>query len=293
MFAALLLIPGIGEVSSRVMSSFRPLGRTPFLSRKFLVYAFLFLQGDAVLHAKTAVAGLAWHVVGTWQVAGNATPVRAGDAIQPASLLEPDETAGNHSITILLPDGQRILYECFTAADCARGFRVPSLIRRPDPFALDMLARIGPILSSRQDASRNDRHTQTARQEAVAVLHASHRVRVGGLIADLPNGTYTYDLRPRSREYSPQFRLTLQKTTHSIEIALPRSGLYDITITDALNAPRVNLLLAAISPAHSADLELFRRARATMETWNDDYAGWPIDDFLRAYLESLVESARH
>jgi hypothetical protein len=28
-----------------------------------------------------------------------------------------------------------------------------------------------------------------------------------------------------------------------------------------------------------------------MEDWNDDYAGWPIDDFLRAYLESLMQSA--
>jgi hypothetical protein len=29
-----------------------------------------------------------------------------------------------------------------------------------------------------------------------------------------------------------------------------------------------------------------------MERWNDDYAGWPIDDFLRAYLESLMQSAK-
>jgi hypothetical protein len=29
-----------------------------------------------------------------------------------------------------------------------------------------------------------------------------------------------------------------------------------------------------------------------MEKWNDDYAGWPIDDFLRAYLESLTQSAK-
>jgi hypothetical protein len=275
------------------MSSFRPLNCTPLLSRKFLVCIFLFLQSAAVLHAKTAAAGLAWHVVGTWQIAGKGAPVRVGDAIQPASLLEPDETAGGHSITILLPDGQRILYECFTAADCARGFRVPSLVRRPDPFALDMLARIGAILSSRPDPVPNDRRPQIARQEAVAVLDPSNRIHVGGLIAELPNGPYTYDMRPSSHEYPPQFRLTLQKTTHSIEIALPRSGLYDITITDAQNAPRVDLLIRAIKPARSADFQLFRRARATMEAWNDDYAGWPIDDFLRAYLESLSQSARH
>ncbi len=27
-----------------------------------------------------------------------------------------------------------------------------------------------------------------------------------------------------------------------------------------------------------------------MQKWNEDYVGWPIDDFLRAYLESLMRS---
>jgi hypothetical protein len=279
------------------MFSFPSLGCTPLVFCKFLVCTLLFFQSTAILQAKKGGAGLAWHVLGKWQVAGKRAPVRAGDAIEPASLLQPDETAANHSITILLPDGQRILYECFTAADCARGFRVPSLIRRPDPFALDMFARIGAILSSSRDAALNERRAQhapqTTRQEAMAVLDASHCVHVGGLIADLPDGRYTYDLRPRNRDYPPQFRLTLQKAAPSIGLALPASGIYDITITDALNTPRIDLFLAAIRPSQSAHNQSFRHARAMMERWNDDYAGWPIDDFLRAYLESLVESAEH
>jgi hypothetical protein len=280
------------------MFSFLPLGCTPPCHfRKFLVCTLLLFQSAATMQAKKASAGLAWHVLGTWQIAGKRTPVRAGDAIEPASLLQPDETTDGHSITILLPDGQRILYECFTATDCARGFRVPSLIRRPDPFALDMLARIGAILSNSHSAALNERRAQhapqTARQEAVAVLDASHCVRIGGLIADLPNGRYTYDLRPRNRDYPPQFRLTLDKTAPSIELALPGTGIYDITITDALNTPRIDLFLTTIRPSQSADILSFRHARALMERWNDDYTGWPIDDFLRAYLESLVQSANH
>jgi len=65
-----------------------------------------------------------------------------------------------------------------------------------------------------------------------------------------------------------------------------------IAVYEALRAeapPRVDLLLAAIHPAQSARFASFRHARATMEAWNDDYAGWPIDDFLRAYLESLMQ----
>jgi hypothetical protein len=132
----------------------------------------------------------------------------------------------------------------------------------------------------------------------VATLDAANRVRVAGLIADLPNGPYTYDLRPHNRTSPPQFRLTIEKTAPSIEFALPAPGLYDVTITDALDTPRIDLFLAAAKPPRSIDFQSFRRARATMEKWNDDYAGWPIDDFLGACLESLVghqcrESAKH
>jgi hypothetical protein len=179
--------------------------------------------------------------------------------VEPASLLQPDETAADHSITILLPDGQRILYECFTVANCARGFRLPSFIRKPDSFALDMLARIGANLARNQDTPSSEHRT----------------------------------VAPGNHDYSPQFRLTLEKTAPSVEFALPAPGLYDITITDALNTPRINLFLAAIHPSQSADFQSFPQARATMEKWNADSAGWPIDDFLRAYLASLVEIANH
>jgi hypothetical protein len=84
----------------------------------------------------------------------------------------------------------------------------------------------------------------------------------------------------------------LQKTAPSVELALPAAGIYTLTITDALNTPRVDLFLAAIRPAQSLRFQSFSRAKERMEQWNDDYAGWPIDDFLRAYLESLMQSAK-
>lgn len=260
--------------------------------RKFLVWLFLFAVSASSLHAEKTNAGLAWHVKGAWQLDGKGAPIRAGDAIPPASLLQPDETVGNYSINILLPDGQHVLYECFTAVDCARGFRVPALLSRPDPFALNMLARIRSVLSGQQDAAPNAHRAepapQMARQTAVAVLDAANRVQVAGLIADLPEGRYTYELRSVNNSYPPQLHLVLEKTAPAIELPLPAAGLYDITITDALNTPRVNLFLAAIRPAQSARFQSFQRARATMKKWNEDYTGWPIEDFLRAYLESLM-----
>lgn len=279
------------------MFSTRPLTSTSLVHCKLLVCILLFLQGATALRATQVQAGLAWHVQGTWRVEGVAEPIRPGNAIEPASLLQPDEAAGPHSVTILLSDGQRVLYECFTAADCARGFRVPSLIRKPDPFALDMLARIGSILLRNSAPVSNERHTshspQPARQQAVAVLDAANRVHVAGLISDLPNGRYTCDLRPQNHAGQPQHGVAIAKTGPSIKFNLPAPGLYDIVITDKLNTPRIDLFLAAIRPSESAHYQSFRQAREMMEKWNDDYAGWPIDDFLRAYLESLVESTKH
>jgi hypothetical protein len=276
------------------MFSFRlPSVTLPF-ARKVLACTLLFAAGTGSLQAKKAAPGLAWQVQGIWQVGGKGAPIRTGDAIEPASLLQPDNTASAHSIIVLLPDGQRFLYECFTVADCARGFRVPSLIHKPDPFALQMLTSIGAVLSAKQDAApnghRNGHATQTSRQQAVEVLGAANHVHIAGLVAGLPNGHYTYDLRPLDHAYPPQSHVALEKTGPSIGLTLPAAGLYQVTITDALDVPRVDLWLAAIHPEQSSHFESFNQAGETMEKWNDDYAGWPIDEFLRAYLESLMQN---
>jgi hypothetical protein len=268
----------------------------PFAFRAALVCLLLSTLGASSSQTDEASAGLAWQVRGTWQVEDTGRPIHVGDAIQPASLLQPDDTASDHSITILLPDGQHLLYECFTVADCARGFRVPSLIHKPDVFAVDMLARIRTVLAGRPyDFSNGDRKndgSQAARDEAVAVLAANNRVQVNGRLGALPKGLYTYDLRPLNVAHPPQFHLTLEKTTPSIDLALPAPGLYDIIISDAASTPRIDLFLAAIKPEQSPDFQAFHAANATMRKWNEDYAGWPIDDFLRAYLESLAQSGK-
>src|ERR1700733_2017019 len=278
------------------MTLFRSFRSTPFLPGKFLACFFLWMLCMTSLHAKTAIAGVAWQVQGTWRPAGEGAPIRNGDAIQPASLLQPDDKVGDHSIVVLLPDGQRLLFECFTKVDCARGFRVPSLAAQPNAFALEMLSRIRTVLSAKNHTVSNGYHAgpaaQMSRDEAVAVLNAANHVRVAGLLTELPKGRYTYDLRPLNPAYPPQFHLILEKTAPTIDLALPAPGLYDITITDTLDTPRIDLFLAAIGPAQSPEFKSFHHAREVMDEWNEDYAGWPIYDFLRAYLQSLAQSAK-
>jgi hypothetical protein len=200
---------------------------------------------------------------------------------------------GAHSIAVLLPDGQHIFYECFTAEDCARGFRVPSFFRRPDSFAGEMLARIRAGLArERDDASTGSevQHSpQLPRDEAVAVLGPDHQVSVAGLAARLPNGRYTCNLRPLDRTYPRKLHLVIEKTEPSISLALPSSGLYVLTIADDLNTPRIDLFIAAVSPAQAARVKKsFGDAKVLMAEWNSDGYAWPIHDFLRAYLESLM-----
>jgi hypothetical protein len=242
--------------------------------------------------------GLAWQVQGPWQVEGKDTPILVGSAIEPESLLRPGQGTGNHSITVLLPDGQRVLYECFTVEDCARGFRVPLLYREPDPFAVDMVACIHAVLLRENDSDRVaikssiGQDSRLPRDEVVAVLDSSQRVKIAGLAGNLSNGRYTYDVQPLDRTFPPRFHLAVEKSGPSITIALPSFGVYVLTISDELNTPRINLFVAAVSPAKAASItKSFSEAKAQMKEWNLEGQGWPIHDFLRAYLISLMLGA--
>ncbi len=241
--------------------------------------------------ATTAPIGIAWQVKGLWQAEGRGTAVSSGDAIQPGSLLHPGEGSATHSILILLPDGQRILYECFLPEDCARNFRVPSLYRKPDLFAVDMLARIHAVLirGNRDLGSHSHERFPPAPDEALVLLDPEKRVQVSGLVAALPDGSYTYDLRPLYRADPPQSHLKFEKSSSSISIPLPALGLYDVTIFDQLNTPRIDLFVAAVAPIqHATFAKLYGSAKVLMQDWNVNYQGWPIHDFQRAYLESLI-----
>jgi len=280
------------------MLSFEALSSVSLLSGgALLCFSFLTLPAPSLRaqEAQKAPAGLAWHVQGIWQAKGKDAQILTGDPVQPGSLLQPSSEAANHSIIVLLPDGQRFLYECFTLEDCARGFRVPSLFRPPEPFAVDMLARIQSVLVRGNHAfSANIQPVpRWPRDELVAVLGPDDRVQIAGLAAKLPNGRYTYDLQPLDPAYPRQSHLVLEKTAPSIALALPSAGLYVVTITDDQNTPRIDLFVAAVRPAQAASFQKsYSGAKALLKQWNANYYGWPIHDFQWAYLQSLMLDAK-
>jgi hypothetical protein len=238
-------------------------------------------------------SGVAWAVRGTWRVESKGAPLQTGDSIQPGSLLLPDPVAAPHTIIVLLPDGQRSFYECFTVDDCARGFRVPSFYRDPEPFAVAMLARIGAALlhEDRDSSAASDIHPPfgTPRDEILAALGPGNQVQVGGLATNLPNGRFTLYIRPLDPARPGQSHLAVDKTGPLLSFPVPSAGLYLIIIRDELNRPRIHLFLAAISSAQEASFnKSFQDMKQLLHQWDNDFNGWPIHDLQWAYLESLV-----
>jgi Chitobiase/beta-hexosaminidase C-terminal domain len=240
------------------------------------------------------VPGIAWDVRGLWRAEGwHAAPIRSGDPIVPGALLEPSAEEAAHSITILLPDGQRVFYECFTAIDCARGFRVPNLYRNPEPFAAEMLARIRAVLARQDRESKPGVMPHLAHDEVVAELDANNGVEFGGLSASLSNGDYSADLRPLSPTGAPRTTIQLHKNGELIAVRLPGPGLYELIVSDSVRGPRIDVLLAAVRRAQgSANLKNFQDAQKLMQEWDDNNQGWPIHDFQRAYLQALMNGIR-
>src|ERR1700748_1759361 len=85
-----------------------------------------------------AVSGMVWERHGEWHLNGGASPLRLGEAIPPGGLLTASPESSPHSLTVLLPDGQRLLCECYEAQTCSQGFRVPAVAAQPSPATLEM-----------------------------------------------------------------------------------------------------------------------------------------------------------
>jgi hypothetical protein len=240
-------------------------------------------------------SGIAWEARGIWKIDGITGSVRTGDAIPPGSLLLAKDPETAHSIVILLPDGRRVLYECFTDKQCDRGFRVPLLIEKPSDFAMELLARIRAVLVRDREGLRAKTQQLLPRDEVLAALGPGNRVSIGGLAASLPDGRYTYEASDREARgiLPPKRSISVKKgfikKGPSIHLQLPSTGVYDFIVRDDFNRPRIDLFIAAVTPTDAPEsMDSLHRAEQLMRQWNEDYQGWPIHDFQRAYLEALA-----
>jgi hypothetical protein len=277
--------------------------RTIYAARDFLqkgcvllFIAFSFFGSQAAAPAASRdIPGMLWAVQGAWNHE-DGKEVASGASVLPGELLRPSLTDGMHQAIVLLPDGQRLLYQCFDSKDCARGFRIPVLNARPSAFAIDMLNRMRSEQATQRAplSGQSGMHAvPAALDELVATLMAGGTVRLTGLAATLPEGHYSYEL-VRIDQGAPQHstagRLPLQKPAGPALLALPGAGLYDIRISDSFGVQRIQLRLLAIAPGDGAPAERFAHALGTLRDWNEKSPGWPIHPLLRLYLLSLAES---
>jgi hypothetical protein len=123
----------------------------------------------------------------------------------------------------------------------------------------------------------------------MAVLEPGNRIEVGGLAAALSDGAYTYNVRPMKTGFPPESDLPLEKSGRTITLKVPSAGLYNVTILDPLKTPRINYLVGVVQPLRGAEeLKQFQDAHALLLEWKENFQPWPIHDFQRAYLESLM-----
>ncbi len=242
-----------------------------------------------------AHVGMAWNVQGKWTTSAAGQSIRAGDPISPGSLVQPAGLSDAHSLTVLLPDGQQLLYECFTPEDCSRGFRVPALMSQPSSFSLEMLARIRKGIQEEQavsnkpeiaDPPSHANKTRPAMDEAVVDWDGAAAVPVRGLVAALPDGRYTCALHPVHNAARRQDPLLLQKSGTTIMVPVPGAGLYDMVLSDAQGAQRVDMFVAVVDAKHSSLPASYKQARALLDSWNERFTGWPEHELLRAYLQA-------
>jgi hypothetical protein len=90
------------------------------------------------MHAAT---GIAWEVHGHWRLNQTQNFLLRGDPVSQGVLLTAD-TSTSASLVILMPDGQRLIFDCYNSHTCAQGFRVPALMKKPDSDAIELFEAV-------------------------------------------------------------------------------------------------------------------------------------------------------
>ena len=239
-------------------------------------------------------SGMVWRTQGDWHVNGSSTSVRLGEAMVPGSLITAGSN-GPHSLTVLMPDGQRLLCECFEARACAQGFRVPAVVHPPAPPLWDMFVGVRNVLLLRPATATSPFPAATGRAEMagkfeiVAPLQPEGKVSIAVALRDLPAGHY---LVTAVRYGQPGDAVVAQplwwkKAADQAEVKIATAGVYRIQVNDSNQVPRLDIE-ALVAPANSVATETaaLQQTRKTVLQWSAIQPGWSMHDFLRVYLES-------
>jgi hypothetical protein len=245
-----------------------------------------------------AHAGVVWERRGDWHLNGSGTRLRLGDAVPPGSLLTAAGSKAAQSTVILLPDGQRLLCECYDAKACSQGFRIPAIVSSPSPAVWEMFAGVQKVLLARPAADDAafappaGHEALAAHVEIVSAVSPQGETSIASALRVLPAGRYALALTSDGGRGSGVTDLGKQPldwaAPHGVaQVRVPGPGVYRIHVSDATLEPRIDIEVLATMPSFLAsETAGLKQARETILEWSHAHEGWPLHDFLRAYLQS-------
>jgi hypothetical protein len=247
-------------------------------------------------------SGMVWERHGDWHLNGSTTALRLGEAIPPGGLITAGDKAPSHSLTLLLPDGQRMLCECFDPKTCAQGFRVPQLTGAPSPMTWTMFAGVRTALLQRPADSDavfpqpKGRAEGAGKFEMVAELSPRGEISIASALRVLPAGQYSLAVTagsatPVAMSFPSAQGLDWRANPAMAQVRVGGAGLYHVQITDPTHVPRIEIEVLATSPtSYAAEASGLKQTREVIRGWSESQEGWPLHPFLRVYLESRASA---
>ena len=265
-----------------------------------IVWGALLIGVSTVAVAVASEAsGMVWDKHGDWHLNGSSSALRLGEAIPSGGLLTAGAEGASHSIVILLPDGRRMLCECYEAKLCSQGFRVPAITPEPQPTVWEMFVAVSNVLLLRPATAETAFPTPAGREETainvemVAAVSPQGEISIAPALRALPSGQYTLRVS-QDGQSTMAAALGVQSLDWSAaqkvaQVRVGGPGLYRIRVSDQAYVQRFDIEVLATSPASlAAETAGLKMARETTLKWTHE--GWPLHDFLRVYLESRLSA---
>jgi hypothetical protein len=285
----------LNDDSVRFLDKLRAVRRVSFL---LAIFSALLAYGPPIATAAgngtadSVFSGMVWERHGDWHLNGSSQVLRLGEAIPPGGLLTAGAGSGAHSIVVLLPDGQRMLCECYDPQACSQGFRVPPITPRPDPAIWDMFVAVRNVLLLRSAtaevafAEASGRAAMAANVEMVAAVSPQGEISISPALRVLPAGQYSLTVTNNGQSAAVQpLNWTAGQKLAQVRVGAP--GLYRIRVSDQTNVPRIEVEVLATAPGSlTTETARLKQLRETIMQWNHIHGGWDLHTFLRAYLES-------
>ncbi|QNI34187.1 hypothetical protein H7849_09955 [Alloacidobacterium dinghuense] len=254
------------------------------LNVKILATVALLIAIPVPIHAED---GIAWEVHGNWYA--NQIALRKGDAIAPGAVLTAAASTGA-SMLILLPDGQRLLFDCHNAPSCTQGFRVPSLIAKPDEDAMDLFAAVRGAMRRPMLIMTTPLPATTMETESVIAIQEDGRIRLKQIFTTLPPGQYRMSLQGEGDAQPSVQSLAWSGPHDETTLPLPHPGMYRLQLYGSLGGERMRIVLLAESASlFPARQKAFTEARADLREWNETFPGWPVHQWLQLFLQSMSQ----